>query len=105
MIRFVFRFFGMLLLAGGFAALLYDGTRTIAANTLTMTPLSFTWNNIHSNSLQSLQSVVEKSVPLLWDPVLRTVVAAPTWSVLAVLGLLLMLIGRKKKPVIGYARS
>ena len=105
MIRFVFRFFGMLLLAGGFAALLYDGTRTIAANILSITPLSYTWNNFHSSSLQSLQNAVEKSVPFLWDPVMRSVLAAPTWSVLAILGLLLMLIGRKKKPVIGYARG
>ena len=105
MIRFVFRFAGTLLLAGGFAALLYDGTRTIAANTLSMTPLSFTWNNFHSASLQSFQNMVEKNVPFLWDPFLRTLLAAPTWSVFAVVGLLLMLIGRKKKPVIGYARS
>ena len=105
MIRFAFRFLGMMLLAGGFAALLYDGTRTIAANSMSITPFSYTWNNFHSTSLQSLQNVVEKNVPFLWDPVMRTVLAAPTWSVFAVLGILLMLIGRKKKPVIGYARS
>ena len=105
MIRFAFRFLGMMLLAGGFAALLYDGTRTIAANTLSFTPLSFSWNNFHSTSLQSLQSMVEKNLPFLWEPLMRTVLSAPTFLVLAVLGLLLMLIGRKKKPVIGYARS
>ena len=105
MIRFAFRFFGMLLLAGGFAALLYDGTRTIAANAIAITPLSDTWNNFHSTSLQTLQNAVERSMPFLWDPVMRTVLAAPTCLVFAVLGLLLMLIGRKKKPVIGYARG
>lgn len=94
-----------MLLAGGFAALLYDGTRTIAANMVSLTPLSHTWNNFHSTSLQSLQNLIEPSFPFLWDPLMRTVLAAPTSLVLAVLGLLLMLIGRKKKPVIGYARG
>jgi hypothetical protein len=30
--------------------------------------------------------------------------AAPTWLVLGVLGALLILIGRKKRPLIGYSR-
>jgi hypothetical protein len=30
--------------------------------------------------------------------------AAPAWSVLAVFGILLLLLGRKRKPLIGYAR-
>jgi hypothetical protein len=30
--------------------------------------------------------------------------AAPAWSVLGVFGILLLLLGRKKKPLIGYAR-
>jgi hypothetical protein len=30
--------------------------------------------------------------------------AAPSWCVLGVLGILFILLGRKKKPLIGYAR-
>jgi hypothetical protein len=33
-----------------------------------------------------------------------SVLTAPTWLVFAVLGAILMLLGRKKKPLIGYAR-
>jgi hypothetical protein len=105
MIRFVFRFLGMMLLAGAFVALLYDGTRTIAGNAISLTPLVHTWNNVHAGSLQALQTFLERNVPLFWDPVMRTVIASPSWLVLGILGILLMLIGRKKKPVIGYARS
>ena len=39
------------------------------------------------------------------DPVVQSVLTAPTWLVLAVLGTLLILLGRKKRPLIGYARD
>ena len=41
----------------------------------------------------------------LWDPVAVTVLDTPVALVLAILGALLLLLGRKKKPLIGYARS
>jgi hypothetical protein len=33
-----------------------------------------------------------------------TVLAWPAWSLLGAFGILLILLGRKKKPLIGYAR-
>jgi len=33
------------------------------------------------------------------------VLASPSWGVLGVLGILFLLLGRRKKPLIGYARS
>ena len=41
----------------------------------------------------------------LWDPVLQYFLAAPASLVLAILATLLMLLGRKKKPLIGYGRD
>jgi hypothetical protein len=41
----------------------------------------------------------------LWDPVTVSLLGAPVWLVLAVLASLLMILGRKKKPLIGYARD
>ena len=32
------------------------------------------------------------------------ILAAPSWSLLGGFGILLLLLGRKKKPLIGYAR-
>jgi hypothetical protein len=32
------------------------------------------------------------------------ILSAPSWGALAVFGVLLMLLGRRKKPLIGYAR-
>jgi hypothetical protein len=34
-----------------------------------------------------------------------TVLNAPTWLVLGILGAILILLGRKKKPLIGYSRD
>jgi hypothetical protein len=33
------------------------------------------------------------------------ILAAPSWGLLGVLGILFLVLGRKKKPLIGYARS
>lgn len=105
MIRFVLRFFGLWILAAAFIFLIYDGTKSIAAGTAIMKPFGETWNDIHSNSLQLLQPAIERHVAVwLWDPVILSVLTAPTWLVLGVLGILLILLGRKKKPLIGYAR-
>jgi hypothetical protein len=106
MIRFVFRFVGLLILAGGFIALIYDGTKSIAGGTPVFTPLGQIWNNVHSSSLQLLQPAIERHIsPFLWDPIVLNILTAPAWLVFGIIGAVLMLIGRKKKPLIGYVRD
>jgi hypothetical protein len=106
MVRFLFRLIGFLLLAVGFIALVLDGTKSIASNKIVMTPLGQTWTDIHSTSLQLLEAAVTRHVAeWLWNPVLLNILTSPTWLVLAVLGFVLLLLGRKKKPLIGYARD
>ena len=106
MIRFIFRTVGLLILAGGFMAFIYDGTKSIAGGAVEFTELARMWNNIHSTSLQSLQQAVTgRGADWLWDPVALSVLKAPAWVVFGVIGAVLMLIGRKKRPLIGYARE
>ena len=106
MIRFLFRFVGFLILAGGFIALVYDGTKSIAGSALVYTPLGQIWNNVHSSSLQLLQPAIERHLSQwLWDPVVLSILTAPAWLVFGIIGAVLMLIGRKKKPLIGYVRE
>jgi hypothetical protein len=110
MIRFLFRSLGFLILAGGFMALIYDGTKSIGGGALVFSPLGLFWNNVHTTSLQLLQAAVERHIEprlgqWLWDPVILTVLTAPAWLVFGIIGAILMLIGRKKKPLIGYARD
>jgi hypothetical protein len=40
-----------------------------------------------------------------WDPFLQTIFDLPTWIVLGVVSMFLILLGRKKRPLIGYARN
>ena len=49
---------------------------------------------------------VERHVAVwLWDPVIQTVLEQPASLVFGIIGILLMLVGRKKKPLIGCARD
>ena len=104
MIRFLFRFLGLLCLALGFIYLVYDGTKSIADQKWNITKVSDMWAMVHETSLAQVQPALERIAPVLWDPVAVTILNAPSWLVLVVLGALLLLIGRKKKPLIGYAR-
>ena len=106
MIRFVFRFLGLWILAAGFVFLVRDGTKSIAGNSVFMTSLRDDWNNIHGTSLESLQALTEKYAgAALWEFASAYVLAAPTWLVLGIIGSILILLGRKRKPLIGYGRD
>ena len=105
MIRFLFRFAGLWILAAAFVWLVIDGTKSIAGNALFYTPLSDTWNSVHAASLQQVQPVIERYAgKLAWEQVSQWVLNAPTFAVFGVIGAVLVLIGRKKKPLIGYDR-
>ncbi len=105
MIRFLLRTLGLLFLAAAFIFLVYDGTRSIAANMLLYSKVDEIWSLVHQASLQQLQPLIEKKVPpWVWDPVMMTVLDAPATLVLALVGAILILLGRRKKPLIGYAR-
>jgi hypothetical protein len=106
MIRFVFRFFGLWVLAAGFVALVRDGTKSIAGNAIFITRLGEDWNNLHAASQDTLNTLVNRYAgPAAWELAQLYLLAAPTWLVLGIVGSLFMLIGRKKKPLIGYGRD
>jgi len=105
MIRFLFRFVGLISLAAAFILAIYDGTKSIAANNLYLTSVRTLWDLINAGSLARLQpSIQHYANGYLWDPVMVSFLAAPSWGVLGVLGIVLILFGRKRKPLIGYAR-
>src|SRR5579862_7060840 len=98
MIRFLLRTLGLLAMAVAFVLFVYDGTKSIAANTLIYTRISEVWTLLHPSSLQQLRPVVEAyGTPWLWDPVALTVLEAPAFAVFAIVGAVLMLLGRRKK--------
>ncbi len=105
MIRFLFRFIGLICLAAAFILVIYDGTRSIAANNLYLTSVRTLWELINAGSLAKLKPLIEPyGGGILWDPVAVSILAAPSWGLLCSFGILLILLGRRKKPLIGYAR-
>ena len=106
MIRFLLRFVGLLLLALGFIFLVYDGIRSISDGSVLLTRTSEVWNVVHDRSLASFQSMVERYAgPDIWQAVVGPILEQPASAVSCVLGVILIVIGRKKKPLIGYARD
>ncbi len=104
MIRGFFRLIGLLLLAGGFIFLVYDGARSIADQAARLTKLGEFWNDVHQASQAAFRATVESSAPSLWTPI-RLVLDQPVWAVMGVLGIILMLVFRARKPLIGYSRN
>ena len=99
MLRFVLRLAGLFTLAAGFAALVIDGTRSIAAGALLLTP----FGELLKSRLPTLQQVIGHDLhPLLWDPVATGLLRLPVWVVLAAGGALLLWMARRRAPVIGY---
>lgn len=105
MIRFLFRFIGLILLAAAFILVIYDGTKSIAANAMFLTSTRTLWELVSAGSLAKLKPMIEPYAGgLLWDPVMLAILATPSWALLGAIGILLLLFGRRKKPLIGYAR-
>jgi uncharacterized membrane protein YdfJ with MMPL/SSD domain len=105
MIRGFFRLIGLLLLAGGFVFMVYDGARWVADQSLHFTQFGQFWNDINQASQQAFRTWVESKAPWLWTSVVRLVLDQPVFAVLGVLGILLMLLFRPRKPLIGYGRD
>jgi hypothetical protein len=105
MIRGFFRLVGLLLLACGFIFMVYDGARWVADQTLQFTRFGQFWNDIHQSSQQAFRASLEATAPWLWNGFVKVVLDQPVFAVLGVLGILLMLLFRPRKPLIGYSRN
>ncbi len=104
MFRFVLRLLGLVLLAGAFAALVVDGTRSIAGGALALTPLGQTLAWLSPQKFAALKPQVEAHVPhFVWDPLIVHLLTAPTWIVAGALGALVLLVTQRRRPKIGYS--
>ena len=105
MIRGFFRLVGLLLLAGGFIFMVYDGARFVADNTLRFTRFGQFWNDVHQSSQQAFRIWLEGISPPLWNDVVRVLLDQPAFAVMGIAEILLMLLFRPRKPLIGYSRN
>jgi hypothetical protein len=94
MLRFLFRFAGLWLIAGAFVAAVIDGTRSIAAGAPVITPLRDLWSAVHPQSIERLQAAGEGTFAEVLLPFL---LGGPVWAVLGVAGALLLAAGRKPR--------
>ena len=106
MFRFVFRFVGLVLIALSFLFVVQDGTKSIADQTVYISRVASTWENIHPNSLSSFEPAVAKLAGAwVWSDVIQPYfLQQPTALILVVIGAVLVLLGSKKKSRIAYAR-
>ena len=104
MIRFLFRFIGLWLLAGAFVALVIDGTRSVAASRIVLTTVGEAWSVVHRPSLELFRLHIEGNYPAwAWDPVAINFLLTPLWIALGVLGIVFALLGRVPARPIGYS--
>ncbi|MGD9543758.1 MAG: hypothetical protein AB7F41_13110 [Methylocystis sp.] len=104
MLRLLTRLIGLLLLAGGFIALIVDGTRSIAAGRVMVTSVNAGMSELFPGLYQSLQSSVENLSAFLWDPVLTTLMLAPVSVAFGGVGALLILVSHRRQAPLYYAR-
>ena len=105
MIRFILRFIGLCLLACAFVFFVYDGTKTIANQQIFVSRVADVWAIVDQNSLNAAQDWLKQKYAWAWEPWLSKAFDLPTWVVFAAVAAVLILLGRKKKPLIGYARD
>ena len=102
MFRFLFRLLATISLAIAVVMAVLDVTRTIAASRLVLTPLRDSWAGVSSATLESAQAFVSGSLhPLVWNPVMTTILAQPGFVVFGVLAFLLYAIGHRPERRIG----
>lgn len=98
MFKSVFRILALFALAMALLTGVLDITRSIADSTVVMTPFGLDWFNTAPRSLSRAQYLVLTYLhPLVWDPVIQTILMAPSWVVFACLWLIFTLIGRPRR--------
>jgi len=105
MIRFLLRFIGLCVLALAFFFVVYDGERSIVNQHLTYTDVAQGWALVDQNNLTLAQNWLRQKAAWAWDPYIQKLFDLPIWGVLAIGAMIVILLGRKKRPLIGYARD
>jgi hypothetical protein len=103
MLRLLTRFIGVLLLAGGFIALIVDGTRSIAGGELLVTSMARGISETLPALSRSLQAEAGGS-GFLWSALTSTVLLLPVSLVFGGLGALLIVFSHKQESANRYWR-
>ena len=75
-----------------------DVTRSIADSTVVFTSLGIDWYHFAPTSLSRAQEIIQELVhPIIWDPIVQTILLAPSWAVFTALWMIFSLLGNRKK--------
>ncbi len=105
MLRILARFIGLLLLAGGFIAMIVDGTRSIAGGELAITTLRRGAIELFPTLYENFQNSVMQKSAFLWDPILTTLMIFPVSLTFGLLGAALIVFGAKRETQMRYWRQ
>jgi len=105
MIRGFFRLIGLLLLAGAFIFIVYDGVHWVVDQNFQLTRFGQFWLTIHESSETAFRHWIEALSPWLWTNVVQELLPQPVFAILGVPGIILMILFRPRRPLIGYSRS
>ncbi len=99
---FLSRALGLLILAGGFVQVVYDGARSIANNSLRITTVSDLLFTLFKDKASALQGAVEGVAPWLWQVLVLPLTLAPAAVVGLLVGAALLWLGQPGREPIGF---
>ena len=103
MLRLLIRFVGLALLAGGFVALVVDGTRSLGGGSLYLTSLGSILQALWPVAFQALRSAVLSRLPtFIWDPLLVLLLMTPVGVALCGVGAAFIVLSHKHHAIVGY---
>lgn len=92
--RLVMRLAGLVLLAASLVFVVVDGTRTLAANAVVLTPIGASWQQIDVTSFAAVRHFVTAHLgPFAWTLLSQTLLGWPGFAVLGVPAVLLVIAG------------
>jgi hypothetical protein len=96
--KFIARVSGIWMIALAVILLVVDGTKSLAANALVLTSAGALWQGLHAESWASAEELVAVYLaPLSAEWLANAVLSAPAWALAGVLGLVALLLGRKRR--------
>jgi hypothetical protein len=95
------RILGVWFLLLAMVAAVVDATKSLAGGgQLVITPLGLEWSSLSPASFDAAKTAIETNIaPVLWNPVITTILQAPAWIVFGLLGAALYWLGRKRRPI------
>ena len=81
---------GTLFLIVASVALIYEMMMMAGSGSYRMVPIGEFWFSIHVGSLNLIQAITQRYIhPLLWDPVIASLLQWPAWSLFGAPGVVL----------------